>query len=484
MMSPKHTLNPFGFHRLDADQVVAISSSGDFAFLQQNELECLVNNPAGLALNRLAELKSKFFIGDDGQSGSLRLLASRLAANKESILSGPSLHIFVPTLQCAHSCKYCQVSRSLDATGFSMSTDEIDIACDMVFQSPSKTLTIEFQGGDPLLRFDLVRRAIDRIDLKNSVENRVIRFVIASTLHQLTEEMCRYLKEHEVYLSTSLDGPERLHNRNRPLPTKDAYQRTLSGIELARKHLGDDSVSALMTTTKESLAFPEEIVDEYVKVGFNEIFLRPLSLYGFAKRNEHSVGYSLEEFKLFYERAFDRVLYWNEQGRPLREATAAVLLNKMLSPFDGGYVDLQSPSGAGLAALVYNYDGFVYPSDEARMLAESGDVSLRLGKIGTPLDQLLDSEVMRNLISSSFVKLTPGCHDCAFNVYCGPNPVDAQSAFGTMSPPVFWTDHCKKHMWLFDFLFRKLKGAEKEYLSHLYDWAMPGNGLSVSECVK
>jgi hypothetical protein len=34
-----------------------------------------------------------------------------------------------------------------------------------------------------------------------------------------------------------------------------------------------------------------------------------------------------------------------------------------------GYVDLRSPAGAGLGALVYNYDGSVFASVEGRMLA-------------------------------------------------------------------------------------------------------------------
>jgi His-Xaa-Ser system radical SAM maturase HxsB len=278
-----------------------------------------------------------------------------------------------------------------------MSSSQIDDACDTVFQSPSKILTIEFQGGDPLLRFDLVSYAIERINILNRNQGRIIRFVIASTLHQLTEDMCRYLKKNNVFLSTSLDGPADLHNHNRPIPTRDSYQRTMIGIELARRCLGKGSVSALMTTSKESLSYPEEIVDEYVKNGFNEIFLRPLSLYGFAKRNEHHIGYSLDEFKHFYECALNRIIYWNKKGVLLREVTASILLNKILSPFDAGYVDLQSPTGAGLSALVYNYDGYVYPSDEARMLAETGDKSLRLGKIGISLNELLNSQIMHDL---------------------------------------------------------------------------------------
>lgn len=456
---------------------MAVSSTGDFTFLEQSELEFLVQNPESLSIARLSELQSKYFLGRQDARGTHRLLASRIAAKKEPVTTGPALHIFVPTLQCAHSCKYCQVSRSLDDVGFSMTPNQIDEACDTVFQSPSKSLTIEFQGGDPLLRFDLVCRAIDRIKLKNLTEGRSIRFVIASTLHQLTEEMCSYLKENEVYLSTSLDGPLSLHNHNRPLPTRDAYQRTCAGIELARKNLGEGSVSALMTTTKESLSYPEQIVDEYVEKGFTEIFLRPLSLYGFAKRNEKFVGYTMSEFKSFYEKAFNRVLYWNKLGVNIQEVTASILLNKLLSPFDAGYVDLQSPSGAGLAVIVYNYDGFVYPSDEARMLAEAGDKSLRMGKIGMPLKLLVESSVVREMVRSSLVNLTPGCVNCAFNTYCGPDPVGAQGQFGIMTPPIFWTDHCKKHMWLFDFIFRKLKAADEHFIDLAHNWARPNKSL-------
>jgi len=50
----------------------------------------------------------------------------------------------------------------------------------------------------------------------------------------------------------------------------------------------------------------------------------------------------------------------------------------MLTPFTPGYVDLISPSGIGIGALVYNYDGDVYASDEGRMLAEMGDKRFRL----------------------------------------------------------------------------------------------------------
>jgi His-Xaa-Ser system radical SAM maturase HxsB len=436
-------------------------------------LELLRSRPKELPLDLLARLKSKFFLVSPNAAGMQALLESRLATRNETITGGVSLHVIVPTLQCGHTCKYCQVSRSLEDRGFSMSLEQVEKSCDYVFQSSSQTITVEFQGGDPLLRYDLVRHAIERVSKQNEIDRRNVRFVIASTLHQLTEEMLVDLSGYPVVFSTSIDGPAELHNKNRPIPSRDAYERTVDGIELIRKHMGKGAVAALMTTSKESLLAPVEIVDEYVRLGFSEIFLRPLSPYGFAKRNERALGFAAQEFQAFYMLAFERILYWNRQGVPLREVTASIALNKILSPFDSGYVDLQSPTGAGSAAMVYNYDGYVYPSDEARMLAESGNKSLRLGKIGEQLHILQSSKVAKDLIHYSTIKNVPECSACTFNSYCGPDPVGMFGQFGRMAGPIHLSEHCNRYFWLFDFLFNRLVEADSWFEDLAYSWARP-----------
>lgn len=464
---------PFQFRRLPDGSVVGGSVSGDHAFLNDADLNQLNADPNGLNFGRRAELQSKFFIGTKGANGSLRLLASRIAAKQETVLTGPSLHIIVPTLQCDHSCRYCQVSRSLSGNGHTISQQDLLNACDTIFESPAENLTIEFQGGEPLLRFDLIRFAIEWITERNLSENRRLRFVITSTLHHLDEQKCEFLRKHSVYLSTSIDGPAELHNINRPLPTRDSYQRTVDGIAMARELVSPDCVSALMTTTRESLTYPKAIIDEYLKLGFGEVFLRSLSGYGFARRNAPQMGYSLEQFQAFYEQALGYILKLNNQGIHFREVAASIVLNKILSPFDAGYVDLQSPTGAGLSTLVYNYDGFVYPSDESRMLAEMGDTSLRLGRIGDSLSELLNSQVQRDLIQASLVQFTPGCDECAYSSYCGPDPISAKSQWGDIFAPVRMTSHCQRSLWLFDLMFMKLKLGEKEFLDLAYRWAYP-----------
>ena len=464
---------PFDVRLLAHDRLVAISQSGDHVFLSGEELDALLDDPARLAVKRRAELAARYFLPNHGRNtGKERLLDARRAAKRETVTAGPSLHIIVPTLQCGHTCQYCQVSRAQTESGFSMTPAMIDAACERIMESSAEVLTIEFQGGDPLLRFDLIVRAVDTLTRLNHTQQKRLRFVVASTLHQLTDAMCDFFQKHEVYLSTSIDGAEHLHNRNRPVPGKDSHQRTVAGIALARRTMGEHAVSALMTTTRVSLEFPEQIVDEYVRLGFNEIFLRPLSMYGFAKRNQVRIGYSQEEFQAFYERALRRILWWNDQGIALREVHLAIVMNKILSTFDAGYVDLQSPTGAGSSVLVYNYDGWVYPSDEARMLAETGDLSMRMGRITDSLGDLLSSDVRQRLIDAS-VTAAQDCKACAYRHYCAPNPVDSQSQFGQPDMPALQTEHCGRYLRLFDTAFALLHNADADREDLFHDWARP-----------
>lgn len=63
------------------------------------------------------------------------------------------------------------------------------------------------------------------------------------------------------------------------------------------------------------------------------------------------------------------------------EEFAAIILRKILTPWCTGFVDLQSPAGIINSVLVYNYDGYLYASDESRMLAEEGDYTFRIGSV-------------------------------------------------------------------------------------------------------
>ena len=138
-------------------------------------------------------------------------------------------------------------------------------------------IKIEFQGGEPLLNLDLVKHIVEEAEIRNQTENRDLQFVIATTLSLITTEILEFCRDHGIYLSSSLDGPKDLHNKNRPRHNQDSYDRFVEGLNKARDIVGRDSVSALMTTSPASLDQAKDIIDEYIKLGFDSIFLRHLS---------------------------------------------------------------------------------------------------------------------------------------------------------------------------------------------------------------
>ena len=145
----------------------------------------------------------------------------------------------------------------------------------MIFASPSPAIKIEFQGGEPLLNFSLVKYIVKEAEKLNKIHKKELSFVICTNLTLVTPAILKFLKRHNISISTSLDGPCELHNKNRPLQNNEvSYTKVVSNIKLAREILGPGSVSALMTTTRDTLAHMKEIVDEYVRMGFQYIFIR------------------------------------------------------------------------------------------------------------------------------------------------------------------------------------------------------------------
>ena len=73
-------------------------------------------------------------------------------------------------------------------------------------------------------------------------------------------------------------------------------------------------VNAIETTTKFSLNKYKEIVDEYINLGLENIFVRPLTRLGKADNNWIKVGYSPEDFISFYKKALEYIISKNQQG--------------------------------------------------------------------------------------------------------------------------------------------------------------------------
>lgn len=415
-------LLPLRFLSLDTDRYIVSNIAGNYNVMRRKELDDLVHHRIPAHSPRYDDLKANHFLADADSTVYRELLAAKYRTRLARLPDFTSLHLFVVTLRCEHTCQYCQVSRvSEDRNAFDMSIATADKAVALMLKSPSPQLKVEFQGGEPLLNFDLIRYVV--LEVEKRASNRDLQFVITSNLSLLTDEMLDFAADHAIFFSTSLDGPADLHNRNRPRPNGDSHARTVTGIEKIRSRLGPDAVAALMTSTAESLDQPEAIIDEYVRLGFDSIFLRFISPYGFAVKTAKRIGYETDAFIEFFKRGLAYIISLNQRGVPMRETYSALLLQRMLTPYATGYVDLQSPAGIGIAVIAYNYDGDVYASDEGRMLAEMGDRTFRLGTVQDSFETLIAESPLLSMTHKTILEGLPGCCDCALLPYCGSDPV-------------------------------------------------------------
>jgi len=142
-----------------------------------------------------------------------------------------------------------------------------------------------------------------------------------------------------------------------------------------------------------------------------------------------------------------------------------------LTSNDPGFVDLMNPAGIGIAAVVINYDGGVYASDESRMLAEMGDDSFRIGHIEyNTYEEIMLSDKLLDALENSFTLSVPMCSDCAFEPYCGAEPVYHHAVYGDAVARKPESEFCKRNMAIFKHLI-ELMHSDAEAKQIFLGWA-------------
>lgn len=459
--------NYFHFQRFDEESVLITNDFGRYLFLSNDEFRLFVCGQIALSSELEQKLRERLFLLDEMQLYSLDV-AKSLQDMKCYLFSPTTLHIFVVTNVCNFRCVYCQAQTQQQHSNGFMSFEIGKRAIDIALQSPAHQLTFEFQGGEPLMNFPVIRQMIEYTEAVCG--DKQITFSLVSNLSLATKEILDFLTAHQVMLSTSLDGPQDLQDVNRKMCTgASSYAHILEKLCLLQSVSG--SAGAIQTTTRASLSRAREIVQEYAALHMKGIFLRPLTPLGFAKDDWAEVGYTPEEFLEFYQKAFEEILQINRNGTWFPEQHAQYFLRKILGGFAFNYMELRSPCGAGIGQMAYYYDGKVYTCDEARMVAESGDELFCLGDVFTgDYQSLVSSETCKATCAASVMESLPGCCDCVYQPYCGVCPVINYALEGDVFAKQAHGYRCQIYGGILHYLFSLLKQADAQTIDILYSW--------------
>ena len=127
------------------------------------------------------------------------------------------------TQGCNLRCKYCIYSENINAHQRShsnkrMSWETAKKGIDFLraHSIDSEKVNIGFYGGEPLLEFPLIKKAVAYA--KEVFDGKAISFSITTNGTMLTEEILEFLSTENVQLVISLDGPKNIHDQNRVFP--------------------------------------------------------------------------------------------------------------------------------------------------------------------------------------------------------------------------------------------------------------------------
>lgn len=428
----------------------------------------LITDDAGrfkLSRRTLAEMSCEAFLGNGEQLGNL---AGRyLSARRSSVSSELDYLILVPTLRCNLACSYCQVSRvALGARQYDWNDETLGHILDLVSSLNGPAVKIEFQGGEPTLRPDLIAMVIAAVPSWIDAQ-----FVICTNLQTVDAAVLELFDRDDVLISTSLDGPLELHARQR----SDAEQtgRFAENFKFLLGRYGPDKISALPTVDPSHPPQPVDLVDAFAAFGMRSIYLRPINFQGFARKN-HGAAREIGQAWSDYHRTFIRYLIdrnWQDNGRVFEETYFSHILRRIFRPGNNRHVDLRNPNPMGQDYIVIDYDGTAYPTDEARMLTRAGIIDLSIGDVASGWQ----TEKRAALTAASTNDGDPACEACTYKPFCGRDIVDDISRYGTTSLPRHETEFCQRHLALFDFAFELIHSNCEKTRYSLGRWLdLPG----------
>ena len=203
-----------------------------------------------------------------------------------------------------------------------------------------------------------------------------------------------------------------------------ALDESLPAVTMVWQYIGQLMFNMLVLTglVKGSDRLVREMMG-YRELGFQSVFIRPLTKLGTAIPNWSEIGYSASGFVQFYRECLSYILELNKQGKPFSEGHAGIFLSKILSGHAQNYMELRSPCGATIGQAAYYFNGDVYTCDEGRMIAEMGDSAFKLGNVyKNSYDEMMSSPVCKTVCAASVLESLPECTDCVYQPYCGTCP--------------------------------------------------------------
>ena len=353
-------------------------------------------------------------IGDDLM---FKLHQRDLIRNKNECVSRkespvrPKFFLINLTNNCNLRCRYCfrQIETSgIDKIGETM----LQKICDYILQYCRnyniREFSIQFWGGEPLLLFDKIK-AVQEFFWEHHFNPR---FILETNGTLIDREIAEELTKRKIRIGISIDGPEYLHNLQRPfISGVGSHQRILQGHD-SLKAAGYNDYGIITVITKKNIGKASEILDYFAReLNLHQVKFNIIKKNSFSPESFELSNISDHEIDNLFETLIEKIIHLNRDGYRIYERNICDKMINLLSRRNRNICSSRGCMG-GYKIISFDGNGDVYPCD----MLDNKEV--RIGNIAEDSDlvHMIESSAVKNSFFRE--KEKKDCSDCPWNGYC------------------------------------------------------------------
>lgn len=328
----------------------------------------------------------------------------------------PSVIVVNLTMTCNLRCKYCFAACEPGEGDF-MPETVMRKTIEQMFLMPSKLITFELQGGEPLCYLDGMQKFIEISESLKDKFGKLVKYRTVTNATLVNDDFIALAKKYNIAVCVSLDGDADMTNQTRTYANgKGAFPEIIKGVNKLKKEYRIDG--AVCTIGQHNMNEAKRIMKFFIEQGIS-FKPRPANLLGRELENHTTTraGQWADAFIAMHKMS---------ENSPIENYSVHIHEENVFGPVRD-YICLRYPCGAAREVISVNPDGSIYPCDGFK-----NEPEFNMGNIlNESLDSILSKDWIQKLRNRTYKDIEK-CSKCMFRAMCCSCCYSAYGAYGTI----------------------------------------------------
>lgn len=180
---------------------------------------------------------------------------------------------------CNLRCTYCFASTGhYKGKRTLMSKEVADKTLTWFFEQAkcSKVLNLHLFGGEPLINIPLVEYIVEKCKILEKEYSKKIFINVCTNGTILNEKLLKLIKDNEIGMQISIDGPKEVHDKYRPMANgNSSYDKLAENMSILFEELDKNTIIPRGTISNAEVDVNDIVKHIIEEMGFNAFFFIP-----------------------------------------------------------------------------------------------------------------------------------------------------------------------------------------------------------------